>query len=363
MSDTTIELPPDTTLPQGTPQEDAPQERPLSAREQTMLDIVAGRERARALELAYGRDAQVDPPPEDPEAAQAREDAETEAARKALETAQSSEPATPAPRPGAALQAPPTAPQTVIIGGIHFTPEQAAQLAQDGLVARRAVQEFQRQQQARPAVQPVPEPVHRGPIITDAEAESFAQKLVYGDKAENTNAIKSLADIIASRVPAPMLPDPRAIIEQAKRETRAEQDLRDNLRTVGEEFPEIFGTPSEFTPAHNRRSQLAALTLGDLRQRYNALGIQKPDLELYREAAKTVRDELGLATPQPQPAPGGSTASQAAPMASRLERKRAAPSLPQSADRRAVASPSRAYPSNSEYIEQMRKQRGLPPMR
>jgi len=358
MSDTVLELPPDTTLPPAPPAEttEAPAERQLSAREQAMMSIVENRERARALELAYGQEATTP----DPEEAAAAEERATEEARRALETA------APADAPKPAVEPPkptPAAPQTIVIDGIHFTPEQAAQLARDGLVARKAVQEFQRQQtQPRQTPPPVPQPPPRGPILAEDEAKALARDLVYGDETTNAKAIQRIVETAVSRVaPTPQV-DPNAIIRAAVQQTRQAIDLQNNLATVGAEFPEIFGSPDDFTPAHNRRSQLAALALGDLRKRDAAMGVFRSDLDLYREAARTVRDELGLVPPQSQPAPDGTPAPQAA-QPSRLERKRAAPSLPQAADRRAVSAPTRQYPTSSEIVEQMRKARGLAPMR
>src|SRR5579859_2551929 len=276
MSDTVLELPPDTTLPPAPPAEttEAPAERQLSAREQAMMSIVENRERARALELAYGQEATTP----DPEEAAAAEERATEEARRALETA------APADAPKPAVEPPkptPAAPQTIVIDGIHFTPEQAAQLARDGLVARKAVQEFQRQQtQPRQTPPPVPQPPPRGPILAEDEAKALARDLVYGDETTNAKAIQRIVETAVSRVaPTPQV-DPNAIIRAAVQQTRQAIDLQNNLATVGAEFPEIFGSPDDFTPAHNRRSQLAALALGDLRKRDAAMGVFRSDLDL-----------------------------------------------------------------------------------
>src|SRR5262249_22581432 len=98
MSDTTIELPPDTTLPETPPAaEAASEERTRTPREEAMLRIVERAEAQRNEQLAYGErlteEARANAAEQDPEEAAQREEEATEAARKSLETAQ------PAPKP------------------------------------------------------------------------------------------------------------------------------------------------------------------------------------------------------------------------------------------------------------------------
>ena len=347
MSETTIELPVDGRM------EDAPpaKERTLSTREQMMATIVERAEERRALDMAYGAKVIEE---SDAEQDQARADREQAEALKALEAGQEPVAPEPAPKTPTPVQAAPKAPepampQTIVIDGIHYTPEQAAQLARDGITARRAVNEFQqRQRQAPPPVQqPAPTPA---PILTEDEAKAFARGLVYGDEAENAKAMLKFGETIASRVPRAPQVDPNAIVHAAIQQTRQQLTLERNLEIIGSEYPEIFGDET--------LAQLAALKLTQVRQKEATLGLQRPDLESFREACDMVRTATGRVAPQPQPAPAEQPAAQAA----RLERKRAAPSIPQAADRR-VTAPSGYQPQTyASVVEQMRKSRGQMPM-
>lgn len=255
---------------------------------------------------------------------------------------------------------------------------------------------YLRQQQAQPPQQPVPQPqpVQRQPTpavdtpasLDDAIARDLVHRLSYGSPDDATNAVKQIHEHAAraavetlSRQQQQSQLDPRLIIQAAREETLGQIRMENNLMRVGAEFSNIFGPPNPVDQAEQskfaRRSQLAALVLHEIRSRDMNIGRQRADIDYYREACRTVADELGipatlpataspgtaLATPA-QPSGQQTTASPAiAPSTTRVERKRAAPNQPSSATRVASEVP-RQYETNSQYIDRLRQQRGQVPM-
>lgn len=71
---------------------------------------------------------------------------------------------------------------------------------------------------------------------------------------------------------------------------------RQALDAVGREFPDIF--------ADRSRSQLAALQLAQLRGEDAALGMYRPDVDAYREAARRTRKLVGGDAPDRRHVPG-----------------------------------------------------------
>ena len=336
-------------------------EREPTPRERQMLGIVANAERQRGMELAYGeeqllesrrRAIESDPLLEAEEAAVAEDEA-TERARHALETAP--QPAAPAQPQAPVAQPQPAQLRVVQIDGNQFpvTDAQYDQLARDGMLARQTVAQYQRQAQQQP--QPVPQPQAPQPLITEEESRHIAKRLQYGDEAESAQVIRQLAETIAQRQPRQPQLDPEAVINAAVQRSQQQQTLNHNLNTIGQEYPEIFNS--------RVRSQVAALHLGELRLRNQALGVNVPDLDLYREACNIVRTELGGGQQLQPNSPDVPQPALQAASALRLDRKRAAPSVPHAADRRAGSTPPRAHQSNADYVEALRRQRGQVPMR
>jgi hypothetical protein len=354
-------------------------ERPLSAREQAMLEIAANRKKAIAKELHYGEDL----------ADRAREDAGQEAlAHERLDVDPEAEPepgaAEPAPKPAAVKPAaPPPAPEpqtqaqqqriiTLPNGQQHaVTEEQLAQLAAIGAVAleasRRAPEQPQQPQQQVQRQQPQPQQQapQQAPrqVLTPEESQALSRRIQYGNDQESAAALQDMTQLMAARLQAayPQV-NPQRIAEyatqQAMQRIQQQNELNWNLQTLGNEFPDVFGDKT--------LAQLAALKLHEIRQTDQLMGIQKPDLTAYREAAAAVRSAVFKnAQPVPQPTlepalnQQPSQASQEQAQQGRFEAKRAAPRSPQPAQR-TLASPaeSRRFPTNSEIVRQMQKSRG-----
>lgn len=362
MSGTEIEVPTGMHIEQTGP-EAAPAaaetEPKRSPREEMMLRIAENAEKQRHQELAYAetqarearsRAAEVDETTAAELAAEEEERA-TEAARQALEQQQ---PIQEAPQVSPAAPAQPKL-RTIDWQGQQFqvTDAQYEQLARDGILARQVVARAPQQQQIQPPA-PASEPPKPQPLLTEEEARQFAKKMQYGDEAETAQTIRELAETIAQRQPRAPQIDPQQVISAAVQQAEQQRVLNRNLEIIGTEYPDIF--------SNNTLTQLAVLKLGEVRARNQALNVAQPDLDAYREACSMVRTALG-GQPQPQPGAQVPTAPQAASQPSRLDRKRAAPSVPQAADRRPGAAVTQRYPSYSEVVDSYRKARGQSPMR
>lgn len=226
----------------------------------------------------------------------------------------------------------------------YCTIEQIAQLA--GLGAATAVS------QPQPASQsvPQPQPTHQ-PSFDTERARTIANRLSFGDPEEQARALTEFAQEI--RGPAV---DTGQLRQQIKQEVTAEWRLEQDLNTLGNEFAPIF---------NNRYATVAAAAMvNDLRA--NPYWANRSPLEVYREACRNVTRDFNLGSQQSQPGLQTPAAPQAAPASAsaRIERKRAAPSIPVAADRRvAMADDEQRAPTNAEVVDQIRKARGQPSLR
>jgi hypothetical protein len=196
----------------------------------------------------------------------------------------------------------------------------------------------------------MPQATHK-PSFDGERAKAIAQRLSFGTTDEQAAALVEFAELVRPEVPQI---DVQALRRDIKQEVRQENRLEQNLAIIGQEYPEVFNDPV--------LSQVAALQLSEMR-RNPYFASQKSDLDQYREACNNVRSRFQNAAPQ-QPQPGSQVtppALQAAPSAQRLERKRAAPSIPGGADHRLVmADATPREPTTAEVIAQIRKSRGQP---
>ena len=249
-----------------------------------------------------------------------------------------------------------------------FTDDEWDQLAQTGAIAvARAQQQAQQlppqpqQQQAAPtpAPQPSPPPPPRQ-AFDDATAQEMVRRLSYGTQEEAAGVLRNIYERARDDAVAAHQPQyqPEYVAAYATQQAIAQMRLEQNLLTIGNEYPDIF--------TNTRLSQLAALTLHDIRARDGLLNRQRSDLELYREACNEVRTAIGYQPPQqptqqpqsaPQPAP--QAASPAATSATRVTRKREAPQQPRSVNQSApIDSTEKRYPTPSEVVAGYRKSRG-----
>lgn len=228
----------------------------------------------------------------------------------------------------------------------YCTIEQIAQLA--GIGAASAVA----QPQAPPQPASQPQPTHQ-PSFDTERARTIANRLSFGDPEEQARALTEFAQEIR-----PQAVDPVQMRQQIKQELTAEMQVERDLHQIGTEFASVF---------NNRYATVAAAAaVNDLRA--NPYWASRSPLEVYREACTTVARDFNLGSPQSQPGLQQTPAAlQAAPVQSqtaRIERKRAAPSIPVATDRRvAMADDAPREPTPSEVVDQIRKSRHQPSLR
>ncbi len=347
------------------------EQRPLSKREEQMAAIAENRRLAIEREQAYGvvmeNEARAAgggaPVPETPEPRAVADEPPAQHTPATVTGAESPQP----PASGPATADIQQRRHIVNVGGQQFVVNDAelAHLASLGATTQIALNQQPREQLPAP---PAPEPRRVAPAIDPELTRNVVRRINYGNEEEAATALTDFAGHLAQQFQQQPV-DPRQLVEQAKAEMRQETMVQNNLLTIGREFPEVFGpldkpvTDPQEAARYRRASQLAALALDDIRRRDFMLGVQRSDLEVYREAANEVRATIGGARPASQS--GQETATPAAIQAAvpaahseRLTRKRAAPSLPSAVSR--VAPDGDATPrqlTKSEIVAWMAQKR------
>ncbi len=186
-------------------------------------------------------------------------------------------------------QAPPHAPmRTVTIQGQQFqvTEEQLLQLAEMGAMANVAMQQHaQSQAQQQHVPQPAPQRAPAGRVIDREQAAAIHNRLAYGGAEEGVAAVQDLADTLAARMAQEAVGVAQQTVHVAHQQQAQIAELNANLQQIGTEFPELF--------QHERLAQCAAIELTALRQRNALTGSRQSNLDLYREACRTVRQLFG----------------------------------------------------------------------
>jgi hypothetical protein len=340
---------PDLEVPESlhieTPVEETQTEHQPSERELTMRAIAERAEERRQAEIAKGREYDEDArqaglsfdmyndPPE--------EDAPPAPAEAPAQAASEPEPNAPAMR-------------KVTFDGREWevTDAQYEELARMGMLANAALHQYQYQQ---PAPQPQYQPAQQQqqPLVDPELVRATVRKIQYGAEDDGADALTQLVTHVVSRVPQAPHVDQNAIIQQAAAVAQQQAQFARDQELIRREYGDtIFNDP--------QRTMLARLNVDAIRQRNAVAGINKSDIEVFREAGNLVLDALNLPRPNSdetkQPAP------QAAPVASAradvVERKRAAPKTITQIDRRAPTPATPRAPTNSEIVDQMRRARG-----
>lgn len=355
------------TLDANPPPSEATETPHLNPRAKIMEEIAAKRARVMETENAqaaiYDREATEaglnwTPDEPDPEPALATEPAEpTESEPPRVPPTRTQ------PEPTARLAAPVAAPThepvahpaVRTIRGMdgnqyQVTQEQADYLASLGMLANVALHQAP-QPQYQPAIHEAAPPPK--PIVDPETIREVVKKIQYGGEDDATQALTDLLVGTVTRAQAaipqaPMI-DQNAIVSRAVAESRAQAQLIADQQIIRQEYGDIFENP--------QRTLLAKWNVDALRQRDVAMGIRRPDLDIYREAGDLVRQAMGT-PPQPETSPEPRLAPQ--PRADRsdiIERKRAAPRPTQTVDMRAPAPTQPRAPTASEVVAKMRAQR------
>lgn len=214
--------------------------------------------------------------------------------------------------------------------------------------------------------QPVQQPVYSAPaphqpqgydpaqIIDDATADELVKKINFGSEQEQRTAIRDLGAAIATGMGrANTGPTPDQVVEVATQRALATIHFQSNMAAIANEFSDVFQS--------RPLSIAAADTVGQLRMEYAAKGLQKSDIDLYREACTSIRDQFVKPREEQAPAPQPLNVVQAAQPAvtgEKFERKRAAPKPPAAATMVATETSKPKGYDPSTIVQQMRKQRG-----
>ena len=241
----------------------------------------------------------------------------------------------------------------VNVGGhlYELTEAEIEQLAQRTLYAEeQARRSYQQPQQIQQQVQPNPDPVQQ--IAPDQERlKEIARKITYGSEEESTRALSDLVGLTASLASKNNI-DPNQLVQATTQNVLAQVQFQDNLKAIASEYADVF--------EDSDKTFIAARKVGELRQKNAMLGVQKPDLELYREACKATRDKFGAPSETANVAEKKSVAQPVVAQVNqnRVERKRAAPATPTALNRAQPMDAQRSAPTGSDIVSAMRKARG-----
>lgn len=241
--------------------------------------------------------------------------------------------------------------RTITLGNqtYELTEAEIEQLAQRAIYNQQQVQQTQQQPQYQN--QAIQQPQHKEPARD--ELKEIARKITYGSEEESTNALEKLVGLSANMVKSQQVVTPEQIAFVAKEQAKAEIRFETNLDTIAREYGDIYESRA--------KSIVAADKVGSLRQKYQVLGVQKPDLDIWREACKATRDEFqpvsqtaSIVDEKKKPA------QQITPSISstRVERKRAAPQPPAAVNKTMQLQENSRSPTGSDVVNAMRKARG-----
>jgi hypothetical protein len=206
-------------------------------------------------------------------------------------------------------------------------------------------------------------------VFDENEAQRLARDMLYGSEADQAKAIRDLGNTVAQRVSglANNGYTPEQIVhfatQNAKAEIRNEMRQEQQQQKLVEEFQDIF---SDYP-----LSTTAGAVSAQLQLQYQQKGVQKPMMDIYREACTYVRNNYTKKSGE-APAPASQATApaisiQAAPvaqasnsMSERLERKRVAPQPPAAASKVISEQPASQSVSGSSVVQWMRKSRGQP---
>lgn len=331
------------------PEAPADAEKPpiFDPRKEAMDAILANRKAQIETEIAY-----VDPPVTNPPAEPIVEEPAAAAAPAAAQ------PETP---PAAPAADPAVQKHKLKVNGVdlEFTQDELLRAASKGLGAEQKLEEatrLRREAEALTRQTPsAPDPRAQAPQpetpATPMDADhlkKLARAISYGSEDESASAIRELVQLRAGDGRANG-PTPDQIVQAATQNALAHIQRESALTTFGQEYSDVLKDPN--------LTYLAAQYVHVLRDNYAKMGVPRSELDLYREAGKTVTDwDLSRKAPPP----GTQTPSASSVSTDRVERKRAAPKPPIAAAsiRAPLAPEAPQIPRGSAIVNQMRKARG-----
>jgi hypothetical protein len=333
---------------------DEPQEAPRNPRDLLMDKIAAKRMEAIQKEVDYGT----------VQHAESLERGEADPADEVSEDGDPNQPPLPPrqPQQRAATTQQPQGPVVRVIGvdGKEYVIpahdyEAMRQSAIYGAHAQARERQQQEAQRNAGRAQQLRQHIPNIADLPDAAAEEAWRRLTYGDPKEGAQVLKDFRRSVlqeAAQIGAQMAPlaTQQAIAEQARA-----TEMAQSLERLGQEFPAIF----EGDRAH-LAMPAAEARINQLRQEYAARGWQVSDYQIMRSACTEVAQAFNL--PARATANGSGVGVQQS--VSKLDRKRAAPQVPQAASRVASGQPDQPWRGDrSAVVEQLRRARGQQSMR
>lgn len=369
MSD--FEVPNTGLLPETPVEEHVDAERRVNPRDAMMARIAAKVEAAREAELGNpSEDQSLEDLLAANEATRPRSAAlgEVEEDRAPRREAEPVVEAAPEPTQRAAPQPASAQPQTfaVDVDGqqLYVTQDQLVHLARMGVVANRALHQYQTQQYQAP-VQQQPVRQQEAPPPRDRERiRQTVKAMQYGDEDSASTALENLIEYVEARNPRVDV----AALNSSMAQTAREEAFRYQMAAKLAADTQVI--KQEYADVMNDRylAQMAGARVAEIRQENASLGRVQSDLDVYREAGNFVLDKFGK--PRPGQRVDESTAPQAPNLVVRRSaadiegRKRAAPrAVSQVIDRRSAAPQAPRAPTTSEVIDLMRQKRGQTSMR
>ena len=235
---------------------------------------------------------------------------------------------------------------------LELTQAEIDHLAQRAIYASQQPQAYQPQ-----APQPLAPPsqaqqLPRSEGVDPNALKEIARRITYGSEDESVGALQDLVGLTTRLAQQPNGPTPDQIASAAAQRAVAQVQFENNLNAIGREYADIFND-SDMTV-------IAARKVGELRSKNNVLGVQKSDLDLYREACQLTREKFGRAETTPVTNKTLPAEQPLAPALSqgRVERKRAAPQPAAAVNRTQAMEQTNRAPTASDIVNAMRKQRG-----
>lgn len=219
---------------------------------------------------------------------------------------------------------------------IEYTLDELKQQAQLGVGANKKFDEafrmrqeaqnlmFASQQHSQPQAQNINQTQPQLADIPETELRDIAKRLNYGSEEEQVKALKEAGILFSKATVQPNGLTPEAIVNVATQNALNILTAQQEQEILKNEFKDIVSDPAMAYATDFIANQLA--------QKYAALGQQIPRLELLREAGNTAKARYLKPASSSQ-----SNSSAPAPivvdMTNKIERKRAAPQPPNSANK------------------------------
>lgn len=198
-----------------------------------------------------------------------------------------------------------------------------------------------------PTKPPAPADASRGRTISKDKLEATVKALYSGDTEEATKALQGLVETISQNSGTPDAVSPEIVksveeavvsrMESRQRQQSVESDISEANRIFREDYADISGDPDMLVMAQGLAGRLTQDPEWEGRSR----------AEIAREVGKRIRTKMS-----------GANRGASAEVEARLTRKRAMPGAPNAHGRVPEPQTQRQFPSNQDYVQQLRLNSG-----